>query len=239
VYGFGGVGKSFLVKEVAKIAKQQELFDRVAIAHVSKTPDIKTIQVVIAEMLGLTFPEESTNGRAIRLRKRIEEEKTVLVILDDIWQPLELEKVGIPSNKEHIGCKLLMTSRTQDVLQKMAVQKDFTFRLELLSEVETWILFQSTAEDVVNDIRLNNLATKIAKQCKGLPLLIVTVASGLKSKDIPTWKDALSQLKSVGHVEMDVIVHSVLELNYNLLASDEIKALFLLSAVLGDSGSTE
>jgi hypothetical protein len=32
------------------------------------------------------------------------------------------------------------------------------------------------AEDVVNDKSLNNLATKIAKQCVGLPLLIVTVA---------------------------------------------------------------
>ncbi|MCH86645.1 CC-NBS-LRR resistance protein, partial [Trifolium medium] len=238
VFGFGGVGKTFLVNEVAEIAKQQKLFDAVVIALVSETPDIKEIQGVIADMLGLTLKEETIAGRACRLKMRIEAEKTVLIILDDIWKPLELEKVGIPSNKEHIGCKLLMTSRTQDVLQKMAVQKDFTFRLELLSDVETWSLFQSMAEDVVNDISLNNLATQIAKQCKGLPLLIVTVASGLKSKDISAWKDALSQLQSVGHAEMDVIAHSALELSYNWLANDEIKALFLLSAVLpGDTTS--
>ncbi|CAJ2632646.1 unnamed protein product [Trifolium pratense] len=230
VYGFGGVGKSFLVKEVTKIAKQQELFIRVAIVHVSKTPDIKKIQVVIADMLGLTFLEESTDARAIRLRQRIEAEKSVLIILDDIWQPLDLEKVGIPSNKEHVGCKLLMTSRTQDVLQQMDVQKDF--RLEVLSEVESWSLFQSMAEEVVNDISLNNLATQIAKQCKGLPLLIRTMASGLKSKDISAWKDALNLLQSVGHVEMEDIALSALELNYKWLASDEIKALFLLCAVL-------
>ncbi|XP_045792994.1 disease resistance protein At4g27190-like [Trifolium pratense] len=237
VYGFGGVGKSFLVKEVSEIAKQQKLFDVVVTAHVSKTPDIEKIQVVIADMLGLTFPEESTDGRAIRLRKRIEEEKTVLVILDDIWQPLELEKVGIPSNKEHIGCKLLMTSRTQDVLQQMAVQKDLiTFRLEVLSEVETWSLFQSMAEDVVNDIIFKDVATQIAKQCKGLPLLILTMASGLKSKDIYAWKDALSKLQNVGHEKIDVITHSALELSYNWLATDETKALFLLSAVLGQYG---
>ncbi|CAJ2670261.1 unnamed protein product [Trifolium pratense] len=250
VYGLGGVGKSFLVKEVSEIAKQQKLFDVVVIAHVSKTPDIEKIQVVIADMLGLTFPEESTDGRAIRLRKRIEKEKTVLVILDDIWQPLDLEKVGIPSNKlekvgipsnkEHNGCKLLMTSRTQDVLQQMDVQKDFTFRLELLSEVESWSLFQSLAGDVVKGNSFKDVATKIAKQCKGLPLLIRTTARGLKSKDIPAWKDALSQLQSVGHAKMDVIVHSVLELSYNWLASDEIQALFLLSAVLpGDTTSVD
>jgi hypothetical protein len=190
VYGLGGVGKTSLVKEVAEIAKQQKLFDAVVVALVSNTPDIKKIQGAIADMLGLKFEEESTDGRGSRLKERIKAEKSVLVILDDIWQPLELEKVGIPSNKEHIGCKLLMTSRTQDVLLIMDVQKDFTFRLELLSETETWSLFQSKAGDVVNDISLNNLATQIAKECKGLPLLIVTVASGLKIKDISVWKVA-------------------------------------------------
>ncbi|MCI55431.1 CC-NBS-LRR resistance protein, partial [Trifolium medium] len=44
VFGIGGVGKTFLVEEVAKIAKQQKLFDEVVIANVSKTPDIKKIQ---------------------------------------------------------------------------------------------------------------------------------------------------------------------------------------------------
>ncbi|WJX81760.1 hypothetical protein P8452_64604 [Trifolium repens] len=236
IYGLGGVGKTFLVKEIADIAIQQKLFDAVVIPLVSNAPDIEKIQWVIADMLGLKFEEKSTDVRAMRLKERIKAEKSVLIILDDIWQPLELEKVGIPSNKEHIGCKLLMTSRTQDVLLKMHVQKDFTFRLELLSEKETWSLFQSMAEDVVNDISLNNLATQIAKECKGLPLLIVTVASGLKSKDISVWKDALSQLQSVGHVEMEEIARSVLELSYQWLASDEIQAVFLLSAVLGESG---
>ncbi|XP_058755538.1 uncharacterized protein LOC131628728 isoform X2 [Vicia villosa] len=233
VYGLGGVGKTTLVNEVFEIAKQQKLFDAVVIARVSKTPDIKEIQGVIADMLGLRFEEETTAARAYRLRKRIEAEKTVLVILDDIWLTFDLEKMGIPSSKEHNGCKLLMTSKSQDVLRKLDVQKDFTFRLEHLNEVETWSLFQSMAGDVVNDIGLKGVATQIAQNCAGLPLLIVTVARGLKSKDIHVWKDALMQLQNVGHEDMDDIVYSALDLSYRWLASDEIKTLFLLSAVLG------
>jgi len=232
VYGLSGVGKTTLVKEVSEIAKQLKLFDAVVFAVVSKTPDIKEIQGVIADMLGLRFEEETTAGRAYRLRKRIEDEKIVLVILDDIEQSFKLEKVGIPSNKEHTGCKLLMTSKNQDVLLKLDVQKDFTFRLELLSKTETWSLFQSTAGDVLNDIRFKDVADKIAIKCAGLPLLIVTMASGLRSKDIAAWKDALGNLQSDGRKEMDAIIYSALEWRYNWLGSDEIKALFLLSAVL-------
>jgi hypothetical protein len=58
------------------------------------------------------------------------------------------------------------------------------------------------------------------------------VATGLKNKDIYAWKDALRQLESVGHAEMEEITYSALELSYKWLASDELKALFLLFASL-------
>lgn len=235
VYGLGGMGKTTLVKEVAEIAKQHKLFDTVVIAHVSKTPDIKTIQGEIADILRLRFDEETIAGRAHRLRQRIKAEKTILVILDDIWTRLDLEKVGITYGNEHNGCKLLMTSRNEDVLLEMDAQKDFTFRLGLLSDAETWSLFQSMAGDVVKDSNLKDVATQVAQKCAGLPLRLVTVARALKNKrDVQSWKDALRQLKSNDHAEMDAMTFSALELSYNSLESNEMKALFLLFALLKD-----
>ncbi|GAU43410.1 hypothetical protein TSUD_398870 [Trifolium subterraneum] len=137
VYGLRGVGKTTLVKEVALIAMEQKLFDTVVITHVSENPDIKTIQGEIADLLGLQFNEETSFGRATRLRQRIKMEKSILVIIDNIWTMLDLNKVGIPFGNEHNGCKLLMTSRNQNVLVQMDVPNDFTFKLELMSENET------------------------------------------------------------------------------------------------------
>ncbi|RHN78626.1 putative P-loop containing nucleoside triphosphate hydrolase, leucine-rich repeat domain, L [Medicago truncatula] len=233
VYGLGGVGKTTMVEEVAKTAIQNKLFDKVVITHVSKHQDFKTIQGEIADLLSLQFVEETIAGRAHRLRQRIKMEKSIIVILDDIWSILDLKKVGIPFGKEHNGCKLLMTSRNQDVLLQMDVPKDFTFKLELMRENETWSLFQFMAGDVVKDNNVKDVAIQVAQKCAGLPLRVVTIARAMKNKwDVQSWKDALRKLQSNDHTEMDKLTNSALELSYNALESNETRDLFLLFALL-------
>ncbi|GAU50631.1 hypothetical protein TSUD_131650, partial [Trifolium subterraneum] len=232
VYGLGGVGKTTLVGEVAKISKQQKLFDVVVTTHVTKTLDIKTIQGEIADFLGLRFNEETIFGRAHCLRQRIMKEKSILIVLDDIWTRLDLEKVGIPFGNEHNGCKLLITSRNQDVLLQMDVPKDLTFKLGLMSENETWSLFQFMAGDVVKDSNLKGVAIQVAKKCAGLPLMVVMIARAMKNKrDVQSWKDTLRKLQSNHHADMDAKTYSALELSYNSLESDEMRDIFLLFAV--------
>ncbi|KAK2454202.1 putative disease resistance protein [Trifolium repens] len=237
IYGLGGVGKTTLVEDVALIAKQHKLFDKVVITHVSQNPDFNTIQGEIADLLGLRFDEETIFGRANRLRQRIKMEKSILVILDNIWSILDLKKVGIPFGNEHNGCKLLMTCRNQDVLAQMNVPNDFTFKLELMSENETWKLFQLMAGDVVKDSNLKDVAIQVAQKCEGMPLRVVTVARAMRNKrDIHSWKDALRKLQCNDHTEMDALTYSALELSYNSLESDEMRDLFLLFALMdGDS----
>jgi len=234
LYGLGGVGKTTLVEKVAQTAKQHKLFDNVVKTEVSKNPDIKLIQDEIADFLSLRFEETSILGRAQRLRQRIKMEKSILIILDNVWTKLDLKIVGIPFGKEHKGCKLLMTSRDHDVLLQMDVPKDFTFKVELMSENETWSLFQFMVGDVVKDSNLKGIPFQVAKKCAGLPLRVVTVAGAMKNKrDIRSWKNALRQLQSNDHTDqMDAETYSALELSYNSLQSDEMRALFLLFASL-------
>ncbi|KEH26494.1 NBS-LRR type disease resistance protein [Medicago truncatula] len=236
VYGLGGVGKTTLVEKVAQIAKEHKLFDRVVEIEVSKNPDFKKIQGEIADFLGLRFEEETILGRAHRLRQRIKMEKSILIILDNIWTILDWKEVGIPVGDEHNGCKLLMTSRDQGLLLQMGVPKDFTFKVEVMSENETWRLFQLMAGDVVNDSTLKDVAIQIAQKCEGLPLMVVTVAHGMENKrDVQYWKYALRKLQSNDHSEMNAKTYSAFELSYNSLESDEIRDLFLLFALLPDT----
>ncbi|KAI9127387.1 hypothetical protein K1719_001946 [Acacia pycnantha] len=231
VYGLGGVGKSTLVKEVAKQVEDDKLFDKVVMANISQVADLEIIQREIAVFLGLRFEEATIIGRAARLQQRIENEKSILVILDDIWEILELDKLGLPL-KDHKGCKLLLISGKLDILRKMETQKDFL--IGVLNEEEAWSLFEDMVGDVVKDANLRDVAIQVAQKCSGLIVLIVTIARALKNKDdMDSWKDALNQLKTVDKKGMSAKIYSALEFSYNHLDGDDVKALFLLCGSIG------
>ncbi|WKA03297.1 hypothetical protein VitviT2T_021415 [Vitis vinifera] len=236
VWGLGGVGKTTLVKQVAEQAAQEKLFDKVVTAAVLETPDLKKIQGELADLLGMKFEEESEQGRAARLYQRMNEEKTILIILDDIWAKLDLEKIGIPSPDHHKGCKLVLTSRNEHILSnEMDTQKDF--RVQPLQEDETWILFKNTAGSIENP-ELQPIAVDVAKECAGLPLAIVTVAKALKNKNVSIWKDALQQLKSqtlTNVTGLTTNVYSSLKLSYEHLKGVEVKSFFLLCGLISQN----
>ncbi|KAF5930706.1 hypothetical protein HYC85_031579 [Camellia sinensis] len=125
-----------------------------------------------------------------------ESEKKILLVLDDIWDRLELiEKVGIPFGEDHKGCKILLTSRSKDVCNKMDAQK--ILPIEVLDEREAWILFRGTAGEIVDSKDLNAIAREVLRECGGLPIAIVTVGRALMknpSKDV--WIDAAQQLQN-------------------------------------------
>jgi hypothetical protein len=213
VWGMAGVGKSTLVRQVAKQAKEEKLFDEVAIANVTQNPDLKEIQREMADRIDLKFDvESSVIGKAIRLRERLtkkKDKKMILVILDDIWKNLDLEALGIPSE----GCKVLLTSRNRDVLVSgMGTQEDFG--LEVLAEEEAWSLFEKMAGDCVNkDPNIRSVAIEVAKVCSGLPLAIfsfqnlqrvrVVGCTSLKSLFPTSMATCLTQLENLVIVDCD------------------------------------
>ena len=128
VWGMAGVGRTTLVREVAKQVKEEKLFDEVVIATVTQSPDLIRIQGEIADKLDLKLDKETLSGRADLLRARLSKEKNqkILVILDDIWKKLDLDEIGIPCN----GCKVVVTSRNRDILScEMGTQKDFVLHV--------------------------------------------------------------------------------------------------------------
>ncbi|WJX68019.1 hypothetical protein P8452_52431 [Trifolium repens] len=190
VYGMGGVGKTTLMKELAWQVENDGSFDAVVMATIPKPPDFEQIQGQIADALGMKFNTETKEGRAMQLRARIIKEKSILIILDDIWGKLDLTEVGIPFGEDHTGCKLVVTSRFLNVLNSnIDIQKEF--RVEGLREKDSWKLFEKMAGDAVQDFNIKPIAREVARQCAGLPLLIVTVAKALRKKDVSYWKVAL------------------------------------------------
>ncbi|KAG6646156.1 disease resistance protein At4g27190-like isoform X1 [Carya illinoinensis] len=231
VWGMPGVGKSTLMKEIARQAREEKLFDEVVMAVVTDNPDVRRIQGKIACTLGLNFDQEFEEGRANQLKQRLSKDKKILVILDDIWKELDLQEIGIPSE----GCKVVMTSRDRDVLIcKMGARKEI--ELKILQEAEACNLIEKMAGDSFKDQpEVRAIATEIAKKCTGLPIALVTVSKALKNKRLSEWKDTLRRLKSPApeHItEMLKTIYTPIEVSYDSLESQELKSLFLLCAQL-------
>ncbi|KAG5036940.1 hypothetical protein JHK86_017780 [Glycine max] len=97
LHGPGGVGKSTLIKDIAKKSLDKKLFDVVVKLEITANPNLQKIQEEIAYVLGLRLEGEGENVRADCLRRRLKQEKeSILVILDDLWDRLDLNKLGVP-----------------------------------------------------------------------------------------------------------------------------------------------
>ncbi|KAM4087566.1 hypothetical protein ACB094_07G003900 [Castanea mollissima] len=229
VCGMGGLGKTMLVGKVATQAKEDKLFKSVVTVVVSQAPDLKMIQKDIAKELGLSFRDEETDSqKANLLRKRLKEEK-ILLIIDDIWNKIDLEKLGISSGDDHKGSKLLLTSRFRDVLATdMDAQK--IFDVGFLSNDEAEYLFSKIVGDLAENLNFQTTMVEVVKECAGLPIAITTVANALKNKKEPSvWKDALRQLKRANPTHINGMhdkVYQSIKLSYDFLTKEE-QSLFL------------
>ncbi|KAI9103654.1 hypothetical protein K1719_023277 [Acacia pycnantha] len=94
LYGLGGTGKTTMAKEVGKEVAESKVFDKVIFSVVSKDANLKRIRDNIATHLNLRFKEGTDESeQAQELWKRIAEGgEKVLLILDDVWKELSLEK---------------------------------------------------------------------------------------------------------------------------------------------------
>ncbi|KAH9687079.1 AAA domain-containing protein [Citrus sinensis] len=245
VYGMGGVGKTTLVKQVARQVMEEKLFDKVVMAEVTQTPDHQEIQKKLASDLGIKFElNESIFDRANRLRERLKKEKWVLIILDNIWKKLEFEKVGIPSRDvddkdkkdDQRRCTIILTSRSRDLLCiDMNSQKNF--QIDALPPKEALQLFEEIVGDSTKISAFQITANEIVERCGGLPVALSTVANALKTKELDFWKDALNQLRRSDAREihgMQANVYTSIKLSYDFLESEEAKSLFRLCGLYSE-----
>ncbi|KAJ4966875.1 hypothetical protein NE237_018724 [Protea cynaroides] len=239
VYGIGGVGKTTLMKEVAKKLKNKGDFNQVVMVTVSQDPVWTKIQSEIAENLGLPLTQECLSVRARLLVERLNKEKRILIVLDDLWKPLNLlEQVGISCGN---NCKVVLTTRQFEVCNQMGTQ--INVEVKVLSKGDSRVLFKWAAGDrVEDDHTLGPVAEQVIRECGGLPLAIITIGRALRTKDLSEWEDAASQLKKSSSSPPDIDgvhekVFCSIKLSYDFLASDATKFCLLLCCMFPEDSS--
>ncbi|KAF6169740.1 hypothetical protein GIB67_004132 [Kingdonia uniflora] len=225
IYGMGGVGKTTLIKEIRKQVEETKLFDKVVFATVSQNPDLRGIQTQIAESLGMEIKEQSIPARAAKLSAKLKQEKSILLMLDDLWTRLELTDVGI--DLDEVSCKVIITSRRLDVCNSMKTTKNID--VKVLSKNDSLELFLQEVGDADSD-SLREMSEKIVNECGGLPLAIVTLARALRKEDKGVWTNVIPQLRKSMYEGMD-LVNASIKMSYNFLKTRETKLCFLLCAL--------
>ncbi|KAM5553995.1 hypothetical protein ABKV19_025965 [Rosa sericea] len=234
VYGMGGVGKTTMAKHVSAQAQKKGLFDHVIMAVVSQTPDTRNIQGALADLLGLKLEEESVIGRAGRLQKEMLRRNKILIILDDIWNRLDLSSIGIPNYNELQICnsKVLLTTRRLNVCHSMESQANI--HLNFLSEEDAWNLFLKKArKSFQKSTEFFEVARKIARECAGLPIALIAVARALGDKDFEDWKRAaqLLEMSQPANFDEEKDVFKCIKLSFDYLDTEDAKSCFLLCSL--------
>lgn len=105
-----------------------------------------------------------------------------------------MDCLGIPRPEEHAGSKIILTSRNLDVCR--AMKTDVEVRVDVLGDEESWKLFSQNAGEVASSDYIKPFAEAISKECKGLPLAIITMGTAMRGKTmVKLWKHALNELR--------------------------------------------
>ncbi|XP_062015552.1 probable disease resistance protein At4g27220 isoform X2 [Rosa rugosa] len=231
VYGMGGVGKTTMVEQVGLRAQKSGIFQHVIMVVISQTPNLRYIQGTLADLLGLELKEETNIGRATRLKKEIMRRHKMLIVLDDIWERIDLSSIGIPSYDQLQNCnsKVLLTTRRLNVCHSMGTQSSIP--LNILSEEDSWNLFAKKArKHLEKSTEFYDVARKVASECAGLPIALITVARAVGDKDLQEWKEAAERLEMAQPTNLDDKgdVYKCIKLSYDYLHDTDAKSCFLL-----------
>ncbi|KAJ0684631.1 putative P-loop containing nucleoside triphosphate hydrolase, leucine-rich repeat domain superfamily [Helianthus annuus] len=239
VCGEGGIGKTTLAMNLNNTLRinSPNSFDIVIWVQGSRSLDLSTIQSQIAKRIHLKVEAgDTTYSIASGILERLKLRTKILLILDDVWENIDLDAVGIPSRDP--CCTVLITTRSLDVCKHMAV--NLSFRLDLMNEEDAWKLFVESVGPVVHSDGIESLARKMAASCHGLPLAIKTLGNSMRGVSlIELWQNAhrtwRCSSRLFSYIEQEVFQH--LALSYYSLPSKDLKQCFLYCSLYPESFS--
>nr|ASZ00276.1 CC-NBS [Vitis quinquangularis] len=233
LYGMGGVGKTTLLTRINnELLKTRLEFEAVIWVTVSRPANVENVQRVLFNKLEI--PKDKWEGRSEDERKEpifnVLKTKKFLLLLDDIWEPLDLFAVGIPPVNDGSKSKVVFTTRFSTVCRDMGAKK--SIEVKCLAWEEAFALFQKyVGEDTINSHpHIPKLAEIVAKECDGLPLALITIGRAMAGAKTPEeWEKKIQMLKKypAKFPGMENHLFPRLAFSYDSLQDEATKSCFL------------
>ncbi|XP_034678719.1 putative disease resistance protein RGA3 [Vitis riparia] len=225
IVGFGGLGKTTLTQLVYNDERVKHFEHKTWVCISDDSGDgldVKLWVKKISKSMGVQDVESLTlDGLKDKLHEKISQKKYLLV-LDDVWNEnpgkwYEVKKLLMVGAK---GSKIIVTTRKLNVASIMEDKSPVS--LKGLGEKESWALFSKFAfrEQEILKPEIVEIGEEIAKMCKGVPLVIKSLAMILQSEREPgQWLSIRNNknLLSLGDENENVL--GVLKLSYDNLST--------------------
>ncbi|XP_019083631.1 PREDICTED: probable disease resistance protein At1g61190 isoform X1 [Camelina sativa] len=238
LHGMGGVGKTTLFKKIYnKFSEIAGTFNVVIWIVVSQGATISKLQEDIADKLHLCSDEwknKSESDKAADIYDDLKRKRFALM-LDDIWEEVDLEAIGVPFPTEENKCKVAFTTRSQEVCGRMGDHD--AMEIKCLERDEAWELFKSKVGDntLSRDPGIVKLARRVADKCRGLPLALKVIGKAMSSKTtVREWEhamDVLTRSAAEFSSDMENKILSILKFSYDSLGDEQIQSCFLYCAL--------
>jgi disease resistance protein RPS2 len=240
IYGMAGIGKTALLNKFNNEFLINSPDINVAIyIEVGKEYNLDDIQRIIGDRLGVSWENRTPKERAGVLYRVLSKMNFVL-LLDDVWEPLNFRMLGIPVPKHNSISKIILTTRIEDVCDRMDVRRKL--KMECLPWAPSWELFREKVGDHIMSAtpEIRQQAQALAMKCGGLPLALITVGRAMASKrTAKEWKHAITVLKiapwQLLGMENDVLLP--LKNSYDNLPSDKLRLCLLYCSLFPEEFS--
>jgi disease resistance protein RPS2 len=238
IWGPGGVGKTHLLKKIQGFFR-----GRMTVIWVTASSQCSVSKVQTQILDELKLKGDGNVGNQSGIIHDFLENKSFLLLLDDLWERIDLEAVGLPlplgiEPLSKLKRKVVLTTRFTSVCGGMEVKKQI--QVPYLQETEAWELFREKVGDqTIFSPRIEDRARILVTEMKGLPLALVTVGRTMYGKFRPDqWDSAIQYMKksccidtNEDPLKMEEEVFRKIMFSYDYLKSERLKKCFLTCAL--------
>nr|XP_023897159.1 disease resistance-like protein DSC1 [Quercus suber] len=224
IWGMGGMGKTTLAAVVhGRFLNHFEGNSFLAnVREQSRGPGLVSLQKKLLSdiLIGRSVDFSNVHWGSEEIRKRLSHKK-VLIILDDVDHPKQLEALAGDKNWFGPGSRIIITTRNQQLLINLGV--DNIYQIEELNNNEALKLFSRKA--FKNDCPLEGyeeLSQEFIYYAKGVPLALEVLGSSILHRNVDLWKSTLARIKQ--YPPRDIL--EVLKISFDGLEESE-KNIFL------------